>query len=99
MDEGDRVKEKIAKYLCDLDNPMMWDKVDHSFWEEKASKPCKTIYRNMASAILAIPEIQIKSDDQSLPLIEYTRCGRLEAEMKAEGMGMLIKDGWVRCLK
>jgi hypothetical protein len=54
------MRERIAKLLCDKENPMMWDGGDHSFWEEKASEPYKKGFRYIADQILTLLREEIE---------------------------------------
>jgi hypothetical protein len=66
-----RVRNEIAKMLCDKDNPILSEPPNYeqpnSFWDKQASEVYKQIYRNVADSILAIKGLAILADDQSLP--------------------------------
>ena len=91
MNEYERVRERVAKLLCDKQNPIMWKPEmgnrDASFWDEEASTVYKNIYRRVADQILSLEGICIKADVQSLPPIpkQYRPC---------EYITDVYSDGW-----
>lgn len=64
----ERVREKIAKFLYETHHPRIYGS-----WEELCQKYKGSAegVRQQANQILAIPELLIKADDQSLPNREY----------------------------